>query len=125
MQSFKDSIITAEPFDKKGSQEDKTESNLFVKNLAPKTTQKDILELFSKYGEIRSIKLKQNNKGECSGLAYVGFENRANAQDAMEGLNGYELNDKKLYIAFYSPIDKTEGDIKFPAVVIKQLPSSV
>ncbi|MCQ2818135.1 MAG: hypothetical protein MJ252_12790 [archaeon] len=68
LKSYKDCIIKAEPF-KKSSQTDKNknDSNLFIKNLPPDTTNNQFYELFKPFGNIISIKLRKDEEGKCIG----------------------------------------------------------
>jgi RNA recognition motif-containing protein len=123
MQLYKNNLITAEPFNKA---EQTFEGNLFIKNLSSDTTAKEVYDLFSKYGEVKSIKMKNNEKGESLGYCYVNFEDKASAQDAIDNLNGKEeYKGKKLLVEFYEKKEKVKEEIKNPAVIIKQLPESV
>lgn len=131
MKTLRNYVIKAEPFKQK--EENKGESsgksdehtNLFVKNLPANTSPKDLYELFNNYGNIISIKLKQNINGECLGYGYVNYEDKQSAINAIENLNDYEFMGKKLQVSHFSPKkDRTEED-KFPLVLIKQMPPSI
>lgn len=72
-------------------------TNLFVNRIPFNFNEEKIKELFSKYGPVRSIKLKKPNIGlneatalttTATCLAYVDFEQEADALKAIEGLNG-------------------------------------
>jgi polyadenylate-binding protein len=131
MKTLRDYVIKAEPFkQKEESQGEKAEksdehTNLFVKNLPSTTTPKDLYELFNKYGNTISIKLKQNKNGECLGYGYVNYEDSQSAVNALENLNDCEFMGKRLQVCHFSPkIERTEED-KFPLVLIKQIPPGI
>jgi RNA recognition motif-containing protein len=129
---YKNYLIKAELFRGKDSLKEEqsansSPTNLFVKNLSSTTTPKELYELFSQYGEIISIKVKQNNKGECLGYGYVNFQSSEHAQEALSNLNGKELGGKKLFVnLFHSKSERSiNEENKFPLIVIKKLPEVV
>lgn len=134
MKSLKDHVIRAEPF-KKGDNKNAENSslNLFVKNLALDTKPKELYELFKPFGEIISIKLKQNEKEECLGYGYVEYNNSKSANDAIETLNGFEFKGKPLSVSFFTPRSQREnvnlgGESVTPTgslIIIKPLPEYI
>jgi polyadenylate-binding protein len=126
LKTLRNYVIRAEPFKQKESEEDKhEEANLFVKNLPSSTTPKEVYDLFSKYGTIISIKLKQNNSGECLGYGYVNYDNLESAQKALDGLNNTDFGGKTLMVSTFSNKSQRNEEDKFPLVMIKQVPPSV
>jgi RNA recognition motif-containing protein len=133
LKSIRNYIIKAEPFRQKDSFKDdkksgeKTNTNLFVKNLPFSTTPKELFDLFSKFGNIISIKLKQNKNGESLGYGYVKFEKNDSAQEAIKALNEVEHQGKKLYVSEFSSKTErsSENENKFPLVLIKKIPENI
>jgi polyadenylate-binding protein len=136
LKSLRDYVVKAEPFRQKDSLKEEStknkitqssDSNLFVKNLPSGTTPKDLYELFSKYGDIISIKLRQNKKGECLGYGYVNYQSNSSAEEALKCLNDYEYQHRNLYVSLFSPKKdrSTSSQDKFPLVLIKQLPPTI
>lgn len=120
-------MIRTEPFKSK----EKTDlpkdnsSNVFVKNLPHDTTSKELFDLFSAFGNINSIKLKQKENNQCLGYGYVDFEKVEDAQNSIENLNDSLFKDKRIIVTnFLSKKKKTEDD-KFPLVTVKNLPENV
>ena len=101
------------------------EANLFVKNLPHNTNTKEIYDLFSNYGNIVSIKIKQNEKGECIGYGYVNFDKSESAQAALEHLNNYQLKGKELSVSLFSAKGQRDEEERYPLVLLKQIPPSV
>lgn len=67
-------------------------TNLYVKNIDPATTDDLLREVFSPYGTVTSVKVRdlgEEMKTE-GGFAYVAFSDHAGAAAAVEGLNGKE-----------------------------------
>ncbi len=101
------------------------EANLFVKNLPQNISTKELYDLFSQYGNIISIKLKQNEKGECLGYGYVNYDKIESAQTALENLNNYQLNGRELFVSLFSAKNQRNEEERYPLVLIKQIPHSV
>jgi polyadenylate-binding protein len=101
------------------------EANLFIKNLPQNTNTKEIFDLFSTYGNVVSIKLKQNEKGECIGYGYVNFDKSESAKAALENLNNYQFKGKELYVSLFSSKGQRNEEERYPLVLIKQIPPSV
>jgi polyadenylate-binding protein len=126
LKTLRNYVIRAEPFKQKETEEERhEEANLFVKNLPVNTTPKEVYDLFSKYGNIISIKLKQNNNGECLGYGYVNYDNLESAQKALENLNNIDFKGKSLLVSNFSKRSQRDEEDKFPLVMIKQIPPSV
>jgi RNA recognition motif-containing protein len=72
---------------------------LFIGNIEWGTTEDDLKELFGKYGDIEeAIIIKDRMSGRSKGFGFVTFANEEDADKAMEALNGYELNGRKLVV---------------------------
>lgn len=73
---------------------------LFVGNLPPSTNEKEITELFSQFGKVRSIKLVMDVfSGKCKGFGFIEMEGHE-ARAAIAGLNGKEFGSKILKVGF-------------------------
>ena len=76
---------------------------LFVGNLSESATEKNITELFSQFGKVRSIKLATDVfSGKCRGFGFIEMEGHE-ARAAIEGLNGEEHDGKRLKVNFEMP----------------------
>lgn len=72
--------------------EDIKKTNLYVKNLPRGITETQIEKIFGKYGNILQINiLKDKITGLPKGAAFVRFDRRQEAQEAIKGLNGHVL----------------------------------
>lgn len=68
--------------------------SLFVGRLHPDTRERDLLELFSKYGEIERCHIK----GSSAPFAFVKFREEKDAEEALQKLQGAELHGAKINI---------------------------
>jgi polyadenylate-binding protein len=89
---FHGKVITVCSFVKKGEREEgKIEyTNLYVKNLPEGFSEEKVKEVFAKFGNISSAKYEEDKN-----MAYVNFENHANAKQAEEELNEQVLPNGK------------------------------
>jgi len=81
----------------------------------------ELKELFSKYGTIRSIKVKKpqiwspnvqmSGSSTSYGIAYVDFFKEEDAQKAMKELNGYQIGANRLSIDYYQKQSYNPGDV--------------
>jgi pre-mRNA branch site protein p14 len=60
---------------------------LFIRNLPFKISDKDMYEIFGKYGAVRQI--RRGNTAETKGTAFVVYEDIFDAKTAVEKLNGF------------------------------------
>lgn len=76
---------------------------LFVGNLPSSTTDKELQELFSQFGKVRSLKLAADVfTSQCKGFGFIEMEGHE-ARAAIAGLNGKDFNGKPLKVNFEVP----------------------
>jgi len=76
---------------------------LFVGNLPASTKDKDVIELFSQYGKVRSLKLASDVfTSQCKGFGFIEMEGHE-ARAAIAGLDGKDFNGKPLKVNFEVP----------------------
>ncbi|XP_075754198.1 serine/arginine-rich splicing factor 9 [Pelodiscus sinensis] len=74
------------------------DGRIYVGNLPADVREKDLEELFYKYGRIRDIELK--SKRGLVPFAFVRFEDPRDAEDAVYGRNGYDYGESRLRVEF-------------------------
>ena len=80
-------------FLEKGRKKEVKKNNIYVKHFPKKDfDHKNLEELFSKFGEIKSAVVLKDDKGESKGFGFVCFANPEDAQKALD-----EMNDKKIF----------------------------
>ncbi len=63
---------------------------LRVTNVSEDAAEDDLRDLFSRFGRVARVFIgKDRETGVGKGFAFVSFEDRANAQKALEKMNGY------------------------------------
>ena len=73
-------------------------SNIYVKNFGHEIDDDGLKSLFIKFGNIVSYKVMRDDTGKSKGFGFVSFEKTEDAEKAVNELDGFELNGKKLYI---------------------------
>ncbi|MBI2074455.1 MAG: RNA-binding protein [Candidatus Levybacteria bacterium] len=79
-------------------------NKLFIANLPWSITSDKLRELFSQYGEIVNVELiTDRNTGRSRGFGFVTFANAADAQKAIDEINGKEIDERKIIVNIARP----------------------
>lgn len=108
-----------------GSQNDDRPSNTnLIVNYLPQTmTQEEIRALFSSIGEVESCKLiRDKPTGQSLGYGFVNYKNPADAEKAINTLNGLRLQNKLIKVSLARPSCES---IKGANLYISGLPKSL
>jgi RNA recognition motif-containing protein len=74
--------------------------NIYVSNLSFHTSEEDLKDLFSKYGNVSSAKIIMDRTTNRSrGFAFVEMPSQEEGKAALEGLNGKEVGGRALSVA--------------------------
>ncbi|CAI2352553.1 unnamed protein product [Caenorhabditis sp. 36 PRJEB53466] len=71
---------------------------LFVGNLPSDVREQEVEDIFTKYGRIRNVSIKSSRAGPA--FAFVEFEDNRDAENAIRGRSGYELDGKRITVEF-------------------------
>lgn len=72
---------------------------LYVGNLSYETTEQKLRDLFSQAGEIASVDvITDKYTGKGKGFAFVEMANDTATEEALNRLNGHELDDRALIV---------------------------
>jgi len=82
------------------SAESAKSSKLLVKNLAFEASRKEVRQLFSSYGELKSVNLPQKLDGTSRGFAFVEFKSKSEAKAAMSALRATHFYARRLVIEY-------------------------
>jgi polyadenylate-binding protein len=77
--------------------------NIFIKNLDPTITHKELFDTFSAFGNILSCKVQMDDKGNSKGFGFVHFERSEQAEAAIAQVNGMLVGQKEVYVAKFLP----------------------
>ena len=73
--------------------------NIFVGNLNYGATEESVRALFEKYGTVNSARIMTDrDTGRSRGFAFVEMENEEQADQAINGLNGYTMDGRALNV---------------------------
>ena len=82
--------------------------NIYVGNLPHEATEENLKEAFEVFGAVGTVKvIKDNYTGRSKGFAFVEMPAKAEAQSAIEGLNGKDLKGRSLNVSEARP--RSEG----------------
>ena len=77
---------------------------LYVGNLSYTTTEDDLKNLFTKAGQVASVALiTDRDTGNSKGFGFVEMSNQIEAEQAINMLNGFNLNDRELKVNVAKP----------------------
>lgn len=80
------------------------DSKLYVGNLPYATTEDDLRTLFAKAGTVTSVSvIKDRDTGRSKGFAFIEMATQAEAQQAINQLNGQKLGDRQLTVSIARP----------------------
>ena len=73
--------------------------NIYVGNLNYETTEEAVTEIFAQYGTVISVRiLTDRETGRSRGYGFVEMEHRDEGQAAIDALDGYELDGRRLKV---------------------------
>jgi len=82
--------------------------NIYVGSLSYEVTEEDLRQAFEGFGQVVSVNIiKDKYSGESRGFGFVEMPDRAEADSAINNLNGKELKGRKLNINEARP--RSEG----------------
>ncbi|KAH8290859.1 hypothetical protein KR054_006571, partial [Drosophila jambulina] len=98
------------------------QTNLIINYLPNDILEEELFDMFSTFGFIRSLKIIRDSSGRCAGYGFVDFESSRCAHVAQVLLNGRELREKRLKVAFALP---RGSDIAKCNLFVRYLPVKV
>ena len=82
--------------------------NIYVGNLSYEITEEDLKLAFEPFGKVESASIiKDKYSGQSKGVGFVDMPSKAEAQAAIDGLNGKELKGRTLNVNEARP--RSEG----------------
>ena len=85
--------------------------NIYVGNLSYEANEEDLRQAFDAYGQISSVRvITDRDSGRSKGFGFVEMPNDAEAQSAISGLNGTELQGRSLKVNEARPRTEGRGD---------------
>ena len=73
--------------------------NIYVGNLSYDVSPEDLRQAFEAYGEVSSVNIiKDKYSGQSRGFGFVEMPDKAEAQTAIENLNGKDLRGRQMTV---------------------------
>jgi RNA recognition motif-containing protein len=89
--------------------------NIYVGNLSKETSEGELRQQFETFGAVSKINIiKDNFTGDSRGFAFVEMSNDSEAQAAISGLNGKEVNGRELNVNQARPRGEKPGGGRGP-----------
>ncbi|KAH9603075.1 hypothetical protein KSS87_012017 [Heliosperma pusillum] len=80
-------------------------SNLFVSRLSFYTSDDELRQLFLPFGEVKEARLAMDPRtGRTKGFGFVTFENEAEAQNALNAINGRIVRGRIIFVEYANKI---------------------
>lgn len=77
------------------------QNKLFVRNIPFRLTEEDLLDIFSPYGEVVTTSIpKDRETGRSRGFAFVEMKAQNEAESAIEGLKGHQIQGREIFVSF-------------------------
>jgi RNA recognition motif-containing protein len=84
--------------------------NIYVGNLSYEVTEEDLKQAFEAFGQVESVNIiKDKFSGRSKGFGFVEMPDKANAQSAINELNGKELQGRSLNVNEARPRTERRG----------------
>lgn len=84
--------------------------NIYVSNISFSMTEGDLQQAFEEFGEVSSVKIITDKfTGKSKGFGFVEMDNDAEAENAIEQLNGTELGGRELQVKKALPKKENSG----------------
>lgn len=89
------------------------DNKLYVGNLPYSTQDGDLQEQFGRFGDVISAKVMMDrDSGRSKGFGFVEMSNGAEAQSAIEGLNGQSVGGRALVVNVARPREEGAGGFR-------------
>ena len=84
--------------------------NIYVGNLSYEVTDEDLREAFAAFGQVSSARvIRDRDSGRSRGFGFVEMPTQAEAQAAIQGLNGKDLKGRALNVNEARPRPERRG----------------
>ena len=74
------------------------DAKLYVGNIAFECHEEDLQVAFSDVGEVGDVSLVRDNEGKNRGFGFITMRNKADAEKAIEQMDGIEIRGRKLTV---------------------------
>lgn len=100
------------------------ENNVFIKKLPKNITHHEFHDYFSKFGNIISAKLAEDEEGETLGYGFVLYDSSEACKEAIKEGNGSTWKGKKLFVGQFVK-NRPKVPPKFNNIYVRNIPKSM
>ena len=83
-----------------------TKNNLYIKDIPKNKSAREIYDFFLKYGDISSMKMNVDEKGNNNGTAFLSYYSQEDAKKAIEETNGKKIWESDMEVHYQKSTDK-------------------
>jgi len=98
-----------------------SENNVFVKKIQKNVTSQEFHDYFSKFGNVVSARLVEDEEGENVGYGFVLYDNKQSAELAIRETNNKEWKGKNLYVGTFMK-NRPKATPKYNNIYVKNIP---
>eukprot|EP00580_Thalassiosira_gravida_P013877 CAMPEP_0201682814 /NCGR_PEP_ID=MMETSP0494-20130426/51808_1 /ASSEMBLY_ACC=CAM_ASM_000839 /TAXON_ID=420259 /ORGANISM="Thalassiosira gravida, Strain GMp14c1" /LENGTH=907 /DNA_ID=CAMNT_0048166577 /DNA_START=501 /DNA_END=3224 /DNA_ORIENTATION=+ len=91
---------------------------LFVRNLPFTTTEEELFETFSQFGNLSSVHIPVDDSKRNKGYAFITFEHKSDAKQAMDSMDGEDFQGRLIHILPARP--STDNDVDTSDMTYKE-----
>ncbi len=85
-------------------------TKIYVGNLSYRTGEEQLSQHFEKFGQIASVIIVMDRlTNRSKGFGFITFENQASAQQAVQEMNGKEIDGRTIKVSIAKPPKEREG----------------
>lgn len=99
-----------EPEDSRGTTTNDNDRTLYIGNVEYSLTDDMLADVFGKYG-VQSVKMIRDHAGRSKGYAFIVFDDKEGAEDALLKMHGVDVGGRKIYVNKVRP--KEHDDRRF------------
>ncbi|XP_033982384.1 embryonic polyadenylate-binding protein-like isoform X2 [Trematomus bernacchii] len=95
-------------------------TNVYIKNFGEEYTEEKLKEVFATFGRTLSVRVMRDDRGRSRGFGFVNYANHEDAQQAVDDMNGKDINGKTIFVGRAQKRLERQGELKRKFDQIKQ-----
>lgn len=89
-------------------------ANIYVGNISYQTTEAELNELFSEFGEVTSVRvIKDRETGRSKGFSFIEMTDKSAADEAIAELNGTTFGGRQIVVNEAQPRQNRRNDNRY------------
>ncbi|KAK5863757.1 hypothetical protein PBY51_000764 [Eleginops maclovinus] len=95
-------------------------TNVYIKNFGEDYTDEKLKEVFAEFGRTLSVRVMRDERGRSRGFGFVNYASHEDAQQAVDEMNGKDINGKTIFVGRAQKRLERQGELKRKFDQIKQ-----